>query len=88
MSTEPTSTQEPRTTATTEPAARGRPDPWAAADEDLRELYGAFADRVRDGSVGRLVALTTRPDLLPLAVEKRHDVPYGRLDVPVVVAEP
>jgi len=57
-------------------------------DEDLRDLYGAFADRVRDGSVGRLVALTTRPDLLPLAVEERHDVPYGRLDVSVVVAEP
>ena len=34
MSTEPTPTQEPRTTATTEPAARGRPDPWAATDED------------------------------------------------------
>ena len=57
-------------------------------DEDLRDLYGAFADRVRQGSVGRLVALTTRPDLLPLAVEERHDVPYGRLDASVVVAEP
>ena len=34
MSTEPTPTQEPRTTATTEPAARGRPDPWAADGED------------------------------------------------------
>ncbi len=56
--------------------------------EDLRELYGAFADRVREGSVDRLVALTTRPDLLPLAVEERYDVPYGRLDVSVVVAEP
>ena len=57
-------------------------------DEDLRDLYGAFADRVRDGSVGRLVALTTRPDLLPPAVEERHDIPYGRLDASVVVAEP
>ena len=34
MSTEPIPTQESRTTATTELAARGRPDPWAATDED------------------------------------------------------
>jgi hypothetical protein len=35
MSTEPTPTQESQTTAPrTEPAARGRPDPWAATDED------------------------------------------------------
>ena len=34
MSTEPTPTQESRPTAATEPAARGRPDPWAVTDED------------------------------------------------------
>ena len=54
-------------------------------EEDLRDLYGAFADRVRDGSVGRLVALTTRPDLLSLEPLERHDVPYGRIDATVVV---
>ena len=54
-------------------------------EEDLRDLYGAFADRVRDGSVGRLVALTTRPDLLPLEPLERHDVPYGRIDATIVV---
>ena len=57
-------------------------------DEDLRDLYGAVADRVREGSVGRLVALTTRPDLLPLAFVDRHDIPYGRLDATIVVWEP
>ena len=54
-------------------------------EEDLRDLYGAVADRVREGSVRRLVALTTRPDLLPLEPLERHDVPYGRIDATIVV---
>ncbi len=33
MSTEPTPTHDTRPTATTETAARGRPDPWATTDE-------------------------------------------------------
>lgn len=57
-------------------------------DEDLRDLYGAFADRVRAGSVDRLVALTTKPDLLPLEPTERYDIPYGRIDATVVVWTP
>jgi tRNA (guanine6-N2)-methyltransferase len=56
--------------------------------EDLRDLYVAFADRVREGSVDRLVALTTKPDLLPLEFVERHDIPYGRIDASVVVWTP
>jgi tRNA (guanine6-N2)-methyltransferase len=56
--------------------------------EDLRDLYGAFADRVREGSVGRLVALTTSPELLPLEPLERHEIPYGRLEATIVVWEP
>jgi len=57
-------------------------------DEDLRALYAGFADRVRAGSVDRLVALTTNPDLVPLEPTERYDIPYGRLDATVVVWEP
>ena len=57
-------------------------------NEDLRDLYGAFADRVREGSVGRLVALTTSPELLPLEPLERHDIPYGRLEASIVIWEP
>ena len=56
--------------------------------EDLRELYAAFADRLREGSVDRCVALTTKPELLPLEPVERYDVPYGRLDATIGVYEP
>ncbi len=56
--------------------------------EDIGELYAAFVDRLRAGSVGRLVALTTAPDLLPLDPTDRYDIPYGRLDAAIVVWEP
>lgn len=56
--------------------------------EDLRELYSGFADRLTAGSVDRLVALTTKPELLPLEAVERHDIPYGRLDASIVVCEP
>ena len=52
--------------------------------EDLRSLYGAFVDRLREGDVDRFVALTTKPGLLPLEPVERYDVPYGRLDAAVV----
>ncbi|MFO7926280.1 MAG: THUMP domain-containing class I SAM-dependent RNA methyltransferase [Halobacteriota archaeon] len=55
---------------------------------DLRELYGAFVDRLREGDVGRLVALTTKPELLPLEPTDRYDIPYGRLDATIVVWKP
>jgi 23S rRNA G2445 N2-methylase RlmL len=55
---------------------------------DLRELYGAFADRLEAGNVGRLVALTTSPELLSLDPTERYDIPYGRLDAAIVVWEP
>lgn len=56
--------------------------------EDLEDLYGAFADRLQEGDVGRVVALTTNPELLPLAAIERHDIPYGRIDASIVVYEP
>ncbi|MFQ3320328.1 MAG: tRNA (guanine6-N2)-methyltransferase [Natronomonas sp.] len=56
--------------------------------DDLRGLYQAFADRVREGDVDRLVALTTKPDLLPLDAVDRYDIPYGRIDAAIVVCEP
>jgi len=55
---------------------------------DLRELYGAFVDRIEEGDVGRLVALTTSPELLPIEPTARYDIPYGRLDAAIVVWEP
>ncbi|MDR9381235.1 MAG: hypothetical protein RI560_06130, partial [Natronomonas sp.] len=55
---------------------------------DLRELYGAFVDRLREGDVGRLVALTTKPNLIPIEPTVRYDIPYGRLDAAIVVWEP
>ena len=53
--------------------------------DDLRTLYEEFATRLRDGNVDRVVALTTKPDLLPIAPTERYDIPYGRLDASVVV---
>ena len=55
---------------------------------DLRELYGAFVNRIEEGDVGRLVALTTSPELLPIEPTARYDIPYGRLDAAIVVWEP
>jgi tRNA (guanine6-N2)-methyltransferase len=55
--------------------------------EDLRALYGAFVERLREGDVDRLVALTTKPDLLPLDPDERHDIPYGRLAAAIVVRD-
>lgn len=56
--------------------------------EDLRQLYSAFADRLREGSVDRCVVLTTKPELMPLEAVERYDVPYGRLDATIAVYEP
>jgi tRNA (guanine6-N2)-methyltransferase len=53
--------------------------------EDLRDRYRAFAERVREGSVDRLVALTTDPELLPLEPTERFAVLYGRIDATIVV---
>jgi 23S rRNA G2445 N2-methylase RlmL len=55
--------------------------------EDLRALSGAFVERLRAGNVARLVALTTKPALLPLDPDERHDIPYGRIDATVVVCD-
>ena len=55
---------------------------------DLRELYGAFVNRLEAGDVGRVVALTTSPELLPVDPTERYDIPYGRLDAAIVVWEP
>ncbi len=56
--------------------------------EDLRELYRTFADRLREGGVDRLVALTTKPEFLPLEPRERYELPYGRLDATILVCEP
>ena len=56
--------------------------------DDLRRLYEAFAEQIRNGDVGRLVALTTKPEMLPLDACERYDIPYGRLDASIVVWKP
>lgn len=56
--------------------------------EDLRGLYGDFADRLREGGVDRFVALTTQPELLPTEPVERYDIPYGRIDAAIVAYEP
>lgn len=53
--------------------------------DDLRKLYAALTDRLREGRFERFVALTTKPELLPLEPTERYDIPYGRLDASVVV---
>ena len=55
--------------------------------EDLRALYTAFWEQLSAGTVHRLVALTTAPDLLPFEPTERYDIPYGRLDATIVVRE-
>jgi 23S rRNA G2445 N2-methylase RlmL len=55
---------------------------------DLRALYRAFADRLREGDVDRIVALTTSPDLLPIEPTERREIPYGRLDASILVGAP
>lgn len=55
--------------------------------DDLRALYREFADRVLEGRVDRLVALTTKPEMLPLEASERYEIPYGRLDATIVVWE-
>jgi 23S rRNA G2445 N2-methylase RlmL len=52
--------------------------------DDLRTLYREFAERLEAGNVDRFVALTTKPELLPLDPVERYDVPYGRIDAVVV----
>lgn len=56
--------------------------------EDLRSLYSDFADRLREGDVDRFVALTTKPELLPMEPVERYNIPYGRIDAVVVAYEP
>lgn len=55
--------------------------------DDLRTLYADFYDRLLEGDVGRLVALTTAPEMLPFEPTDRYDIPYGRLDATVVVRD-
>ncbi len=55
--------------------------------DDLRALYQEFWKRVSEGGVGRLVALTTAPELLPFEPTDTHEIPYGRLDATIVVRE-
>ncbi len=55
--------------------------------DDLRLLYRAFYDRLCEGNVGRLVALTTAPEHLPFEPTDRYAIPYGRLDATIVVFE-
>jgi 23S rRNA G2445 N2-methylase RlmL len=55
---------------------------------DLRALYRAFIEQVEAGTVDRLVALTTRPELLPIEPTDERTIPYGRLDASIVVWEP
>ena len=55
--------------------------------DDLRALYQGFAEQLSAGEVGRVVALTTAPELLPFEPTERYGIPYGRLDATIVVRE-
>jgi 23S rRNA G2445 N2-methylase RlmL len=56
-------------------------------DGDLAGLYGALSARLREGRWRSFVALTTRPELLEVPVERELSLRYGRLAATVVVAE-
>lgn len=56
-------------------------------DGDLAGLYHEFSARVRAGSWDTLVALTTRPELLAVPVDREIPLRYGRLEATIVVAE-
>lgn len=53
---------------------------------DLRPLYRGFVDAVEASACERLVALTVRPELLPLDPDRVVDFRDGRLEVSIVVA--
>lgn len=55
-------------------------------DGDLHGLYRAFSERLRAGTWETTVALTTRPELLAVPVERELPVRYGRLEATVVIA--
>jgi len=57
-------------------------------DGDLAGLYRALSHRLREGTPSAVVALTTRPELLDLPVDRSIDVRVGRLEATIVVAEP
>lgn len=53
---------------------------------DLRGLYGSFVEAVEAAGCDRLVALTTRPDLLPVEPEQSLTFRDAGIDVSIVVA--
>lgn len=53
---------------------------------DVPALYRDFSENLRGGDWRRFVALTTRPELLDVPIDRRIEVTYGRLDAAVVVA--
>lgn len=55
-------------------------------DADLHELYRGLSERLRAGTWTTVVALTTRPELLSVPVDRELPVRYGRLEATVVVA--
>ena len=50
---------------------------------DLRPLYREFCAAVADSGADRLVALTVRPDLLTLDIDRSYEFRDGRLDVTI-----
>lgn len=55
--------------------------------ENLPVLYRKFAAQLKSSHWDRCVAITTRPDLLPLSVTNTVDITYGRLNASIVVIE-
>lgn len=53
---------------------------------DLRPLYREFCAAVEASTADRLVALTARPDLLPVEADRTITFRDGRLDLAIVVA--
>lgn len=54
-------------------------------DADVTALYRGLSTRLRAGSWRSVVALTTRPELLELSVDRRIEIRYGRLTATIVV---
>lgn len=55
-------------------------------DDGLHTLYREFSERLQAGTWKTFVALTTRPELLSVPVERELPVRYGRLEATVVIA--
>lgn len=52
----------------------------------LPTLYREFTENLQDGDWERLIAITTRPELLELPISREIEIRYGRLEATIVIA--